>query len=214
VHNAIHAHALLRRDVDYVVKDRAIESVDQFKGRIAPDRRWPAGLHTALEAKEGLPFRKQGRVLASITLQNLVALYPQACGMTAPRPRRPGVPAFLRNGRRGDSDQPPRDPRRPGRRGLPHQARQGRDCDRRDPRRPRYRPADSGGHRERGGIRAAQRALAGIPHAVLNARNEEEEAGIVARAGERGAVTISTNMAGRGVDIRLGEGVAELGGCT
>src|SRR6202041_2309893 len=82
VHNAIHAHALLRRDVDYVVKDRSIESVDQFKGRIAQDRRWPAGLHTALEAKEGLPFRKQGRVLASITLQNLVALYPQACGMT------------------------------------------------------------------------------------------------------------------------------------
>src|SRR5580692_5995087 len=82
VHNAIHAHGLLRRDVDYVVKDRAIESVDQFKGRIARDRRWPAGLHTALEAKEGLPFRKQGRVLASITLQNLVALYPQACGMT------------------------------------------------------------------------------------------------------------------------------------
>src|SRR5580658_7740300 len=82
VHNAIHAHALLRRDVDYVVKDRAIESVDQFKGRIAQDRRWPAGLHTALEAKEGLPFRKQGRVLATITLQNLVALYPQACGMT------------------------------------------------------------------------------------------------------------------------------------
>ena len=82
IHNAIHAHFLLRRDVDYVVKNAAIESVDQFKGRIAQDRRWPAGLHTALEAKERVPFHRQGRVLGSITLQNLVALYPQLCGMT------------------------------------------------------------------------------------------------------------------------------------
>jgi preprotein translocase subunit SecA len=82
IHNGIHAHALLRRDVDYVVKSGAIESVDQFKGRIAQDRRWPAGLHTAIEAKEGVPFRRQGRVLGSITLQNLVALYPNVCGMT------------------------------------------------------------------------------------------------------------------------------------
>src|SRR5258707_4904887 len=82
VHNAIHAHDLLRRDVDYVVKNGAIESVDQFKGRIAQDRRWPAGLHTAIEAKEGVAFRRQGRVLGSITLQNLVALYPEICGMT------------------------------------------------------------------------------------------------------------------------------------
>src|SRR5580692_11986917 len=82
VHNAIHAHFLLHRDVDYVVKNSAIESVDQFKGRIAQDRRWPAGLHTAIEAKEGLPFRRQGRVLGSMTLQNLIALYPKVCGMT------------------------------------------------------------------------------------------------------------------------------------
>ncbi|HMC59379.1 MAG TPA: hypothetical protein VKJ01_09330, partial [Candidatus Solibacter sp.] len=82
VHNAIHAHFLLRRDVDYVVKDGAIESVDEFKGRIVQDRRWPAGLHTAIEAKEALPFRRQGRVLGAMTLQNLVALYPEVCGMT------------------------------------------------------------------------------------------------------------------------------------
>ena len=86
VHNAIHAHVLLRRDVDYVVKNGAIESVDQFKGRIAQDRRWPAGLHTAIEAKEGVPFRRQGRVLGSITLQNLVALYP--AGLRHDRHRR------------------------------------------------------------------------------------------------------------------------------
>ncbi len=82
VQDSIHAHALLRRDVDYLVKDGAIESVDEFKGRIAQDRRWPAGLHTAIEAKEGVALKTQGQILGSITLQNLIALYPQACGMT------------------------------------------------------------------------------------------------------------------------------------
>ena len=80
--DAVHAHAMLRRDVDYIVKSDAIELVDEFKGRIAQNRRWPAGLQTALEAKEGLPLRKQGRILGSITLQNLVRLYPKVCGMT------------------------------------------------------------------------------------------------------------------------------------
>ncbi len=70
------------RDVDYLVKDGAIESVDEFKGRIAQNRRWPAGLHTAIEAKEGLLLKTQGRILGSVTLQNLIGLYPKICGMT------------------------------------------------------------------------------------------------------------------------------------
>ncbi len=82
VQDSLHAHALLRRNVDYLVKDGAIESVDEFKGRIAENRRWPAGLHTAIEAKEGLALKTQGRILGSITLQNLISLYPQVCGMT------------------------------------------------------------------------------------------------------------------------------------
>src|SRR5262249_13266213 len=82
VQDSLHAHALLRRDVDYLVKDGSIESVDEFKGRIAQNRRWPAGLHAAIEAKEGVALKTQGRVLGSITLQNLIALYPQVCGMT------------------------------------------------------------------------------------------------------------------------------------
>ncbi|HKE30133.1 MAG TPA: preprotein translocase subunit SecA, partial [Candidatus Angelobacter sp.] len=82
VQDSIHAHALLRRDVDYLVKNGAIESVDEFKGRIVQDRRWPAGLHTAIEAKEGVVLKQQGQILGSITLQNLIALYPQVCGMT------------------------------------------------------------------------------------------------------------------------------------
>src|SRR5437867_5682667 len=79
---SIHAHALLHPDVDYIVKNGAIESVDEFKGRIVQDRRWPAGLHTAIEAKEGVAPKKQGRVLGSVTLQNFMALYPVICGMT------------------------------------------------------------------------------------------------------------------------------------
>ncbi len=213
VHNAIHAHALLRRDVDYVVKNSAIESVDQFKGRIAQDRRWPAGLHTALEAKEFLPFRKQGRVLASITLQNLAALYPRICGMTGTAATQAGE--FLKF---YDLDVEVIPPNRPVIR-----------TDEPDAVFPTKRAKEETVLEE---IRAAQAIgqpvlvgtasveeserlsarLSDIPHAVLNARNEEEEAAIVARAGELGAVTISTNMAGRGVDIKLGEGVAALGG--
>ena len=82
IQDSLHAHALLRRDVDYLVKNGAIESVDEFKGRIVPDRRWPAGLHSAIEAKEGVAAKAQGKILGSITIQNLIALYPRICGMT------------------------------------------------------------------------------------------------------------------------------------
>ena len=80
--NALHAHALLRRDVDYIVKDGAVKSVDEWKGRVIEDRRWPAGLHAALEVKERVKIRAEGVILGSITLQNLIALYPKVCGMT------------------------------------------------------------------------------------------------------------------------------------
>ena len=82
IQDSLHSHALLRKDVDYLVKDGVIESVDEFKGRIAENRRWPAGLHTAIEAKEGLALKTQGRILGSITLQNLISQYPMVCGMT------------------------------------------------------------------------------------------------------------------------------------
>jgi preprotein translocase subunit SecA len=213
VHNAIHAHFLLHRDVDYVVKNAAIESVDQFKGRIAQDRRWPAGLHTAIEAKEGVPFRRQGRVLGSMTLQNLVALYPQVCGMTGT-----AATQAAEFGQCYGMDVEAIPTNRPVIR-----------IDHRDVIFPTkaaketavaevIRGAHSAGQPVLVGTASVEEserlshALDDIPHAVLNARNEEEEAGIVALAGEFGAVTISTNMAGRGVDIQLGPGVAELGG--
>jgi preprotein translocase subunit SecA len=211
--DSVHAHALLRRDVDYLVKDGVIESVDEFKGRIAQDRRWPAGLHTAIEAKEGVALKTQGRILGSITLQNLIALYPEACGMT-------GTAATQAEEFRVvyglDIEVIP--PNRPVIR-IDHP-----DVifpTRRDKERAvieEIRLVHLTGRPVVVGTRSVEESeglssrIRDIAHQVLNARNEEYEAGMIARAGERGAVTISTNMAGRGTDIKLGEGVAELGG--
>jgi preprotein translocase subunit SecA len=213
VHNAIHAHFLLRRDVDYVVKDGAIESVDEFKGRIVQDRRWPAGLHTAIEAKEGLPFRRQGRVLGAMTLQNLVALYPEVCGMTGTAATQADefrafykldVEVIPTNRLVIRIDEP--DVVFPSKHAKEQAVVE------------EIRRVHATGQPMLVGTASVEEserlsaALLGVPHSVLNARNEEAEAGIIAGAGGRGAVTISTNMAGRGVDIQLGEGVVELGG--
>ena len=82
VQDALHARVLLRRDVDYVVQNGSVVSIDEFKGRAVPERRWPAGLQTAIEVKEGVAPKQQGRVLGSITIENLIGLYPVVCGMT------------------------------------------------------------------------------------------------------------------------------------
>jgi preprotein translocase subunit SecA len=213
VQDSVHAHALLRRDVDYLVKDGAIESVDEFKGRIAENRRWPAGLHTAIEAKEGLALKTQGRILGSITLQNLISLYPMVCGMTGtaatqasefrtvygleievietnrPLVRVDHADIVFRH-------QSAKEKAVVGEIRKVHAT---------------GRPVLVGTRSVAESERLSER-LSDIPHQVLNARHEEQEAGMIARAGELGAVTISTNMAGRGTDIQLGPGVAELGG--
>ena len=213
VQDAAHARALLRRDVDYLVKNGAIESVDEFKGRVAQNRRWPAGLHTAIEAKEGVKLKAQGRILGSITVQNLIAMYPKICGMTGTAAtqaeefrvvygldveviptNRPVIrvdhPDVLFR-TKWDKEAAVIDEI-----GRAHETGQ---------------PVLVGTASVEESERLSQR-LNAIPHQVLNARHEEREAGMIAHAGERGAVTISTNMAGRGTDIKLGEGVAELGG--
>jgi preprotein translocase subunit SecA len=213
VQDALHAHVLLRRDVDYLVKDGAIESVDEFKGRIAQNRRWPAGLHTAIEAKEGVALKTQGRVLGSITLQNLVAMYPKVCGMTGTAvtqavelrlvyglevvvipTNRPVIridhPDELFNTKWEKEAAVIEEIRRVHQTG---------------------RPVLVGTRSVEESERLSAR-IRDVMHQVLNARHEEYEAQMIARAGELGAVTISTNMAGRGTDIRLGPGVAELGG--
>ena len=213
VQDSLHAHSMLRRDVDYLVKDGAIESVDEFKGRIAENRRWPAGLHTAIEAKEGLALKTQGRIVGSITLQNLISLYPMVCGMT-------GTAATQADEFRMiyglDVEVIPTN--RPMiRADLPDRV-YARKSDKERAVLSEIRRLHSMGRPVLVGTRSVEESerlsarLPDIPHQVLNARHEEVEAGMVARAGQRGAVTISTNMAGRGTDIQLGPGVAELGG--
>ncbi len=185
VQDSIHAHALLRRDVDYLVKDGAIESVDEFKGRIAQNRRWPAGLHTAIEAKEGVALKAQGRILGSITLQNLIALYPEVCGMTGTAATQADefrtvygldVEVIPTNRPMIRVDHP--DVR------FPIESGKERSRDRGDPKRARKRAAGSGGHAQRGGIGAAEPRRFATSHQVLNARHEEHEARMIARAGE------------------------------
>jgi preprotein translocase subunit SecA len=213
VQDALHAHRLLHRDVDYLVKDSMVLSIDELKGRVVRDRRWPAGLQTALELKEGVTRHRQGRVLGSITMENLIGLYPAVCGMTGTAaaqatefrelyglevamvaPNRPVI-------RRDDSD-----------RGFATRA------EKEDAVLDEIRRRHQSGQPVLVGTSSVEESerlsalLRDVPHEVLNARNEETEAAIVARAGEAGAVTISTNMAGRGVDIRLGADVAGLGG--
>jgi preprotein translocase subunit SecA len=213
VEEALHAHALLHRDIDYIVKNGAIEMVDEFKGRIALDRRWPAGLHTAIEAKEGVAAKSQGMILGQITLQHLVALYPTVCGMTGTAAtqslefrsiyglkvetiptNRPMIridhPDVIFPTKAAKEEAVVAEIRRAHATGQPVLV-------------GTASVADS----ER-----LSALLEDVPHEVLNARHDEREAAIIARAGERGAVTVSTNMAGRGTDIRLADGVVELGG--
>jgi preprotein translocase subunit SecA len=213
VQDSLHAHVLLRRDIDYLVKNGAIESVDEFKGRIARDRRWPAGLHTAVEAKERVALKKQGNILGSITLQNLIALYPTVCGMTGTAETQAdelkviyevGVEVIPTNRPVIRVDHPD----------VVFPTKQEKERAVIE----EIRRAQATGQPVLVGTSSVEESerlsgkLADIRHEVLNARNDEQEAAIIARAGERGAVTISTNMAGRGTDIQLGAGVAELGG--
>ena len=213
VQDSLHAHVLLRRDVDYVVKNGAVEMVDEFKGRIAQDRRWPAGLHTAVEIKEGVAAKRQGMILGSITVQHLVALYPRICGMTGTAATQAlefqtiyelPVETIPTNRPVIRVDHPDAL--------FPTRAEKERAV------LAEIRRANGSGQPVLVGTGSVEeserlsRMLGDVPHNVLNARNDEREAAIVAHAGQRGAVTISTNMAGRGTDIRLGEGVVERGG--
>jgi len=202
----------LHRDVDYIVKNGAIESWTNSRGRVAKDRRWPAGLHTALEAKEGVAMKTQGEILGSITLQNMVGLYSHLCGMTGTAATQA---TEFRELYRLEVEVIPTD--RPV---IREDASDVVFASKRDKEaavlkeilrvHATGRPVLVGTQSVEESERLASRLT--VAHEVLNARHDETEAAIVAKAGERDAVTISTNMAGRGTDIRLGEGVAELGG--
>ena len=213
VQDSLHAHILLHRDVDYVVKNGAVEMVDEFKGRIALDRRWPAGLHTALEAKEGVAAKRQGMILGSITLQHLISLYPRVCGMTGTAATQ-ALEFEKIYGMKVEVIPPNRPVIRIDHPDVIFATRHDKDAAVTAEIRRIHstaRPILVGS----GSVEESERLsgmLGDLSHRVLNARQDEREAATIAQAGERGAITISTNMAGRGTDIRLGPGVAELGG--
>ena len=203
---ALHARVLLRRDVDYLVRDGRIGVIDEHTGRVVADRHWPDGLQSALEAKEGLAAQPDGRILGSITLQHFLRSYPRLCGMTGTA-RAAAAELDETYGRRVVVIPTHRPLIRIDRPDVIYANRAAKE---------RAvvaeviaahatgRPVLVGTLTVEESARVAD-ALgdAGVACAVLNAKNDEAEARIVARAGARGAVTISTNMAGRGTDIKL-----------
>ncbi|HEY6052658.1 MAG TPA: preprotein translocase subunit SecA, partial [Gaiellaceae bacterium] len=212
---AMKAEALYQRDVDYVVQDGEVKIVDEFTGRIMEGRRWSEGLHQAVEAKEGVAIQEEHVTLATITLQNYFRLYEKLAGMTgtAKTEEKEFVEIYDLNVVE-----------------IPTNVAVARD-DKNDlifkTKDAKFNAvtADIKERYEKGqpvliGTIAVETSehlaelftRAGIPHNVLNAKEHAREAEIIKDAGQPGAVTIATNMAGRGVDIKLGDGVVELGG--
>ena len=216
INQALKANYTMALDVDYVVaEDGEILIVDQFTGRTMPGRRFSEGLHQAIEAKEGVPIQKESKTMATITFQNFFRMYKKLSGMTGTgkteeeefrniynmfvttiptnRPiQRIDAPDFIYSNMEAKFN------------AVAQEVKE------------RY---DKGQPVLLGTVSIETSELVskllykyGVPHKVLNAKQNESEAEIIKQAGQRGSVTIATNMAGRGTDIKLGEGVRELGG--
>jgi len=204
---ALRAHVLYHRDVDYVVKDGEVLIVDEFTGRLMPGRRWSDGLHQAVEAKEGVKIANENQTLASITFQNLFRMYTKLAGMTGTADTEAGefakiynldvvvAPTNRPNIRTDFADVVFRTEKEK----FTAIVEDIRDCHQRG------QPVLVGTISiEKSERLAAYLVRHGVPHHVLNAKHHEKEAEIIAQAGRKGAVTIATNMAGRGTDILLG----------
>ena len=212
---ALRANYLMFRDKNYVVKDGEVLIVDEFTGRIMPGRRYSDGLHQAIEAKEGVEVKRESRTLATITLQNFFNKYNKTAGMTGTALTEEeefreiyglDVIEIPPNKKviRVDHDDLVFGTHREKINAIVEEIIETHQ---------KGQPVLVGTITIEGAEEISNRLRKeGIPHTVLNAKFHEKEAEIVAHAGERGAVTIATNMAGRGTDIKLGDGVAELGG--
>ncbi len=212
---AIKAQALFHRDVDYVVQDGEVKIVDEFTGRIMEGRRWSEGLHQAIEAKEGVQIQEEHVTLATITLQNYFRLYEKLAGMTGTA--KTEEKEFTEIYGLHVVEIPTNEPvARIDRNDLIFRTKEAKFAAALADIEERYRkgqPVLVGTiDVETSEYFSELFKRRGIPHNVLNAKEHAREAEIIKDAGQKHAVTISTNMAGRGVDIKLGEGVRELGG--
>ncbi len=207
IYQALKAHHLYKKDVDYMVKDNEIIIVDEFTGRLMPGRRWSDGMHQAVEAKEGVPIRSENQTLASVTFQNFFRMYPKLAGMTGTADTEAVefkkiydldvtvIPTNKPIARKDEDDVVYKT----------ETAKYNAIAEDIKERNEKGQPVLVGTVSIERSERIS-RALknAGITHNVLNAKQHEREADFVAQAGRYGAVTIATNMAGRGTDIMLG----------
>jgi preprotein translocase subunit SecA len=212
---ALRAHVTMHRDVDYVVEDGKVVIVDQFTGRLMRGRRYSDGLHQAIEAKEGLEIQNESMTLATITFQNYFRMYEKLAGMTGTAKTEEEEFRNIYNMQVVviPTNKPVIREDRPD---LIFRTMEGKfravveDIAQRHA---KGQPVLVGTVSiETSELLSNMLKKRGIPHNVLNAKNHAKEAEIIAQAGQKGAVTIATNMAGRGTDIKLGEGVKELGG--
>ena len=207
LHNALRAKELYKRDVHTSSTSGEVKIVDEFTGRVLEGRRYSEGLHQAIEAKEGVRIKEENQTLATITIQNYFKMYDKLAGMTGTAKTQ--LTEFEETYKIGVIEIPTNRPHGPRRPAGPHLQERGREVERprrRHHRAERGRAADPGRHGVDREVRAALRrcSTARRAHHVLNAKNHEKEAMVVAQAGRKGAVTVATNMAGRGVDILLG----------
>jgi len=215
VNQALKAHTIFKRDVDYLVRDGKVIIVDEFTGRVMPGRRYSDGLHQALEAKEKVTIEQENQTLASITFQNYFRMYRKLAGMTGTADTEAAefkkiynldvavIPTNMPMIRADYTDVIYKTEKEKFN-AIIEETKELHKT---------KRPVLVGTISiEKSELLSKYLSRTGIKHHVLNAKHHEKEAEIIAQAGQPGMVTISTNMAGRGTDIKLGDGVAEVGG--